>query len=115
MRKRLTKSSLLFAVLWMGVLGIFHTAQAKTKTRRGKAAYHCHTHKMITAARHEPRGSVLKVTNPETGKSVVVKVTDRGPFNGNRILDLSTGAFKKLFGSLARGVGPITYTVLSRP
>jgi rare lipoprotein A (peptidoglycan hydrolase) len=37
-----------------------------------------------------------------------------GPYNGNRILDLSTGAFSKLFGGTRRGVGPITYTVISR-
>jgi rare lipoprotein A len=82
--------------------------------RKGKAAYHLHTSRMVTASRHEPRGSILKVTNPETGKSVVVTVNDRGPFNGNRILDLSTGAFKELFGGLGRGVGPIHYEVLRR-
>lgn len=84
------------------------------QARSGKAAYHLHTDRMVTASRHEPHGSILKVTNPETGKSVIVTVNDRGPFNGNRILDLSTGAFKKLFGSLRRGVGPIRYEVLRR-
>jgi rare lipoprotein A len=104
----------LWAVLFcLGVLGGSHPARAKP--RRGHAAYHKHTEKMVTAARHEPRGSVLRVTNPETGNAVTVTVTDRGPFNGNRILDLSTGAFRQLFGSLDRGVGPIVYTVLSRP
>ncbi len=82
--------------------------------RKGKAAYHLHTSKMVTAARYEPHGSILEVTNPETGKSVVVTVNDRGPFNGNRILDLSTGAFKKLFGGLGRGVGPIHYKIIRR-
>ena len=82
--------------------------------RSGKAAYHLHTSRMVTAARYEPIGSVLRVTNPQTGKSVIVTVNDRGPFNGNRILDLSTGAFKQLFGSLKRGVGPISYTVIKR-
>lgn len=82
--------------------------------RDGKAAYCMHTSKMVTASRYEPRGSILLVTNPKTGKSVKVTVVDRGPFNGNRILDLSTGAFKALFGSLGRGVGNVSYTVLSR-
>jgi len=84
------------------------------KTRSGKAAYHLHTSRMVTASRYEPRGSVLLVTNPENGKSVKVTVNDRGPWNGNRILDLSTGAFKKLYGSLRRGVGPVKYKVLKR-
>ncbi|MEO6906803.1 MAG: septal ring lytic transglycosylase RlpA family protein [Abditibacteriaceae bacterium] len=82
--------------------------------RDGKAAYCMHTSKMVTASRYEPIGSTLLVTNPETSKSVKVTVIDRGPFNGNRILDLSTGAFKALFGSLGRGVGNISYKVLQR-
>jgi rare lipoprotein A len=36
------------------------------------------------------------VTNKDNGKSVVVKVNDRGPFHGNRVLDLSYGAAKQL-------------------
>jgi rare lipoprotein A len=95
----------------LALTGIVSDAQA----RSGKAAYHLHTDQMVTAARFEPRGSVLKVTNPETGKSVTVLVNDRGPFNGNRYLDLSTGAFRKLYGGLGRGVGPMTYEVVSRP
>jgi rare lipoprotein A len=69
---------------------------------------------MITAARYEPVGSVLRVTNPQNGNSVVVRVAGRGPYNGNRILDLSTGAFSKLYGGTKRGVGPVTYEVISR-
>jgi rare lipoprotein A len=80
----------------------------------GLAAYNEHTSAMVTASRYEPRGSLLNVMNPRTGRSVLVRVNDRGPFNGNRILDLSTGAFAQLFGGLGRGVGPITYTVVSR-
>jgi rare lipoprotein A len=82
--------------------------------RSGQAAYHYYTSEMITAARYEPVGSVLRVTNPQNGKSVVVRVAGRGPYNGNRILDLSTGAFSKLYGSTKRGVGPVRYEVISR-
>jgi rare lipoprotein A len=84
------------------------------QARSGLAAYHLHTSAMVTAARYEPRGSILRVTNPNNGRSVTVRVNDAGPFNGNRILDLSTGAFRQLFGGLKRGVGPIRYTVISR-
>jgi len=94
-------------LLFVGTGNIAHA-------RKGKAAYHLRTSRMVTASRHEPRGSILKVTNPETGKTVTVTVNNRGPFNGNRILDLSTGAFKQLFGGLGRGVGPIHYKVLRR-
>jgi rare lipoprotein A len=84
------------------------------QARSGLAAYHLHTSSMVTASRYEPRGSVLRVTNPRNGRSVRVRVNDAGPFNGNRILDLSTGAFSQLFGGLGRGTGPIHYTVVSR-
>ena len=86
------------------------TAQA----RSGKAAYHARDSRMVTCARYEPIGSILRVTNPRTGKTITVTVNGRGPYNGNRILDLSTGAFKALFGSLRRGVGPISYVVVRR-
>lgn len=82
--------------------------------RGGKAVYHEHTSAMVTCARYEPHGSILKVTNPETGRTITVRVNGRGPFNGNRILDLSTGAFRALYGSLRRGVGPVRYVVVRR-
>ncbi len=84
------------------------------QARSGRAAYHYYTGAMITASRYEPVGSVLRVTNPQNGRSVTVRVTGSGPFNGNRILDLSTGAFSALYGGLGRGVGPVSYEVISR-
>ena len=39
---------------------------------------------------------MVKVTNPVNGKTVRVKINDRGPFYGSRILDLSYGAFAKI-------------------
>lgn len=48
-------------------------------------------------------GTMLRVTNPENGKEVIVKVTDRGPHVRGRIIDLSWGAAKAL-GILSKGV-----------
>ena len=49
-------------------------------------------------------GTKLKVTNEANGKSVIVKVTDRGAFEGHgTTLDLSEGAFAQI-GSLSQGV-----------
>ena len=107
------KKSLLHAVLLLALM-VTVSAAVKAQTRSGRAAYHYHTGEMITAARYEPVGSVLDVTHPDTGKTVRVRVAGRGPYNGNRILDLSTGAFKALYGSTGRGVGPVRYTVVSR-
>ena len=44
------------------------------------------------AHRTLPLGSVVRVTNIANGKSVIVRVNDRGPYHGNRILDLSESA-----------------------
>jgi rare lipoprotein A len=51
----------------------------------------------LTAAHKTlPLPSFLRVTNLENNKSTTVRVNDRGPFHGDRILDLSYGAAKKL-------------------
>lgn len=51
----------------------------------------------LTAAHPSlPFGSKIKVTNLANGKSVEVEITDRGPFAGNRIIDLSQAAAKVL-------------------
>ncbi|MBO7414263.1 MAG: septal ring lytic transglycosylase RlpA family protein [Fibrobacter sp.] len=52
-------------------------------------AYTC-AHKSL------PFGTKLRVTRKSNGKSVVVRVNDRGPYAGKRILDLSTAAGKEL-------------------
>ncbi|ACL67434.1 rare lipoprotein A [Anaeromyxobacter dehalogenans 2CP-1] len=60
-------------------------------------------HAMTCAHRTAPFGTRLKVTSLESGKSVVVKVTDRGPFAGGRVVDLSYAAARKL-GMVEDGV-----------
>ena len=51
---------------------------------------------MITAHKTLPFGTKLRVVNVNNGRSVVVRVTDRGPFIPGRVLDLSYGAFKAI-------------------
>ena len=51
---------------------------------------------MTAAHRSLPLNCYIRVTNRNNGKSVVVKVNDRGPFHGNRVVDLSYGAAKQL-------------------
>jgi rare lipoprotein A len=54
-------------------------------------------HAGLTAAHPNlPFGSKIKVTNLANGRSVEVEITDRGPFSGNRIIDLSQAAAKAL-------------------
>ena len=50
---------------------------------------------------------MLKVYNPANGRSVIVRVTDRGPFVRGRIIDLSWRAAKEL-GIIAQGVAMVT-------
>lgn len=67
----------------------------------------------LTAAHKTlPFGSKVKVTNTATGKSVVVRINDRGPFVAGRCLDLSTAAFGQI-ASGGAGVATVSYTVLS--
>lgn len=43
-----------------------------------------------------PFGTKLKVVNKATGHSTIVRINDRGPYIGQRIIDLSTGAFTQI-------------------
>ena len=83
----------------------------------GKASYYSnglHGRRMSNGERYDrnaftcahrtlPFGTRLKITNPRNGKSVIVRVTDRGPFVRGRVVDLSYAAAREL-GTLASGV-----------
>lgn len=57
-----------------------------------------------TAAHNKlPFGTKVKVTNVKNGKSVIVRINDRGPFVKGRIIDLSRSAFSKI-GNTSAGV-----------
>jgi rare lipoprotein A len=53
-------------------------------------------HAMTAAHRTLPLGTIVRVTNLKTGHAAVVRITDRGPFVGGRILDVSYAAAKRL-------------------
>jgi rare lipoprotein A len=53
-------------------------------------------HKFTAAHRELPFGTMVKVTNLANGKTVVVRVNDRGPFKRDRIIDLSLAAGKAI-------------------
>ena len=63
-----------------------------------------------------PLGSHVRVINPDTGRSVVVRINDRGPFVHGRSLDLSHGAARQI-GLTGKGVGrvQVTPTAASTP
>jgi rare lipoprotein A len=66
----------------------------------------------LTAAhRTLPFGTRVRVTSPNTGRSVVVRINDRGPYTGGRIIDLSVGAARAI-GLTSSGVGTVRMEVL---
>lgn len=54
-----------------------------------------------------PFGTMLEITNLENGKKVIVKINDRGPFVGNREIDLSRGAAEAL-GMIGQGIARVS-------
>jgi uncharacterized protein YabE (DUF348 family) len=73
------------------------------KIHRGAASWYAWSGTMAAANPWLPMGSYVKVTNLENGKSVIVKINDRGPFAPGRIIDLDKTAFAKI-ASLGSGV-----------
>jgi rare lipoprotein A len=103
---RINKSITLFLLLFF----VFtHTVFAKEE---GKASYYAdkfegrktasgeiYSHELKTAAhRSLPFGTLVKVTNLNNNKSVIVKINDRGPFIKNRVIDLSKSAAEDIDG-----------------
>lgn len=66
-----------------------------------------HMNQLTAAHRTLPFNTVVTVTNLANGKSVQVRINDRGPFVKGRIIDLSKEA-ARLIGLLAAGVGNVT-------
>lgn len=98
----------------------FAPLHAQEVLQKGKATYYSkratgartssgerlHHDSLTCAHRTLPFGTRLKVTNIANGKSVVVRVTDRGPYIRGRIIDLSWRAAKEL-DILSRGVAMV--------
>jgi len=68
---------------------------------------------MTCAHRTHPFGTVLRVTDVESGRSVTVKVTDRGPFAPGRVVDLSWAAARAL-GILDQGLARVKVEPVER-
>lgn len=108
------------ALAAMALLALVPSAQAEGKV--GMASYYKHGKRTangeafnpngLTAAhRTLPFGTKVRVTNLKTGKSVIVRINDRGPFVGGRIIDLSLGAARAV-GLTASGVAKVKIVVL---
>lgn len=68
--------------------------------------------KYTAAHKNLPFGTMLKVTSETTGRFVIVKVNDRGPFAKSREIDLSRKAFMDLVDNKNRGTVPVTIEII---
>ena len=102
------------------ILAILSLALVCAQTQTGKASFYSkrasgsrtsngerlHHDSLTCAHRTYPFGTMLRVTNERNGKSVIVRVTDRGPHGRGRIIDLSYRAASEL-GIIAQGVAVV--------
>jgi peptidoglycan lytic transglycosylase len=70
--------------------------------------------RLTAAHRTLPLGTRVKVTNLKNGRSVIVKINDRGPVPRRRLIDLSRAAAERL-GFKRRGLAPVAVSVLDTP
>ncbi|WP_309728140.1 septal ring lytic transglycosylase RlpA family protein [Chamaesiphon sp. OTE_75_metabat_556] len=87
---------------WYGSEGGSKTANGERYNPQGLTAAH----------RTLPFGTKVRVTSIKTGKSAIVRINDRGPFRGNRAIDISAGAAEAI-GLKSDGVGEVRIEVLS--
>ncbi len=98
------------------------TGSVQAEPAQGWASYYKHGKRTangeafnpngLTAAhRTLPFGTKVRVKNERTGKSVVVRINDRGPFVRDRIIDLSLGAASQV-GLVQHGVDRVSIEVL---
>ena len=124
-------NKILTAVIVAILISLPMSASARVKkghTQKGIASYYSDAlhgrktasgevyNKRILSAAHKslPLGTKVRVTKVSNGKSVVVRVNDRGPFVKGRIIDLSRRAARNL-GIINSGVAKVQVEVLSVP
>ena len=103
-------------------LPYFRAPHATPKTFDGVASFYSEGAEVATGAHFDPNGLTaahrwlpfgtrVRVSDPKTGRSIVVTINDRGPFVQGRVLDLSLGAARAL-GIADRGVSRVHGQVL---
>lgn len=123
---KLLRTALVAAVAFLAMFSaVAKTSQPRT-IQEGQASWYCikcnggtHTASgetlndwaMTAAHKTLPMGTKVRVTNMDNGKSVVVRINDRGPYIKRRIIDVTKGVAKKL-DFLNDGVVPVTVEVL---
>jgi rare lipoprotein A len=88
---------------WSGVASWYGAAFAGRTTADGSSF---NPNELTAAHKQLPFGSLVRVTNPRNGRSVVVEITDRGPFVAGREIDLSRAAAEAI-GLRSQGTGRV--------
>ena len=98
-------------VMLAAVLGAALFTTAASADERGVASYYTNPYHpgMIAAHKSLPFGTRVQVTNRHNGRSVVVRVNDRGPFVRGRVIDVTPAAASALGFS---GLAPVSLAVL---
>jgi peptidoglycan lytic transglycosylase len=96
-------SSSLMAAAQTGISSVYSNEQ----TANGEYA---HASGLTAAHRTLPFGTMVEVTNVHNGRSVVVRINDRGPFIRGRVIDLTPAGARAIGSS---GLAPVRLTVLS--
>ena len=94
-----------------GIASYYHDSLHGRKTASGQRY---NKHRLSAAHKTLPLGTKIRVTDTKTGRSIVVRVNDRGPFVKGRVVDLSKAAAQEL-GIINRGIAKVDVKVLSRP
>ncbi|MFC5271077.1 septal ring lytic transglycosylase RlpA family protein [Adhaeribacter terreus] len=117
-----------FILIIFFALNISAFATGKGKTQTGTASwygtkYHgrkssngeIYNKNKLTAAHPSlPFGTEVKVTNLANNKSVIVRITDRGPFKGRRLIDLSEAAAREI-DMIRSGLAKVEMEILTKP
>jgi rare lipoprotein A len=83
----------IFKAIGQGVASYYGTELAGNRTASGERF---NPNGLTAAHRTLPLGTRLRVTNVANGRSVIVRVNDRGPFVGSRLIDVSLGAAREI-------------------
>lgn len=94
--------------LGSGMASYFSREMEGNRTASGER---CDPDTLTAAHRTAPFGSRIRVTNLTTGKSVVVRVNDRGPFRAGRVIDLSHAAAREI-GMHRSGTAKVSLALL---
>ena len=121
MIKRAIINFLAMPVLFAGLAMAASASQKLVNDGRGTASVysggrtangeHASPGRLTAAHRFLPFGTMVRVTNRSTGRTVVVRINDRGPFVRGRVIDLTPAAAQELGFS---GLAPVLLSVVGR-